>query len=66
MAPLTKLLLLAVTILMPGGVLVPLVYWMLRRRRSHETLDFTEHSRRVPPTRTRSDRLVLAPSVRWR
>lgn len=66
MAPLTKLFLFAVTILMPGGILIPLMYWALRRRRPDQHLDFTERSRRVPPTRARQDRLMLAPSVRWR
>ncbi len=63
MATLLKILFFLVTILLPGGmVLIPL-YFLLRRR-SRPELDFSEHRRRVPITRDYRERLIVSKRLR--
>ena len=59
MTTLLKILFILLTVIVPGGLVVLGVYYLLRRRRPE--LDFSERFRRVPIMRDRRTRQVIVP-----
>ena len=59
MTSLPKLLLLLLTVILPGGLIALAVYYILKKRKPE--LDFSDHFRRVPIMRDRRTRQVVVP-----